>query len=239
MNNRKIVEAFLLGAFFCAGMLLLGHLLSTGAFRIKGLDRTVTVKGLSEREVAADVAIWPIRFSEAENDLGRLYGLMERHTDSIVAFLRASGFSDDEISVSPPAIIDRQAQGYLDANKVKFRFAATGALTVYTSRVDAARKAMTRLIDLGKQGIVIGAQEYEAKTEYLFTRLNDIKPEMVEEATRSAREVAEKFAKDSNSRLGKIKTAQQGQFTITDRDSNTPYIKKVRVVSTLEYYLSD
>lgn len=98
---------------------------------------------------------------------------------------------------------------------------------------------MDKLVDLGKKGIVIAAQNYDSRTEYIFTGLNNIKPEMVEEATILAREVAEKFAKDSNSKLGKIKKARQGQFSIQNRDSNTPYIKKVRVVSTLEYYLSD
>jgi len=239
MNHKRVIEAFVLGAFVCAGLVFLGYLLSTGAFRIKGLERSVAVKGLSERDVAADIAIWPIRFSEAENDLGKLYDLVERHTASITDFLKANGFSANEISVAPPAIVDRQAQSYGDTTKVKFRFASGSTITVYTEKVDAVRRAMTRLIELGKHGIVIGAQEYESKTEYLYTKLNDIKPEMVEEATRKAREVAEKFAKDSNSRLGKIKTAQQGQFTITDRDSNTPHIKKVRVVSTIEYYLSD
>jgi len=239
MNNKRVIEASILGVLLCAGMVLLGYFLSTGALRVKGLDRTVTVKGLSEREVPSDVAIWPIRFSEAENDLGSLYALVERHTGAILDFLKSNGFSEDEISVSPPAIVDRQAQGYVDANKVKFRFASNSTITVYTGKVDTARQAMSKLIELGKQGIVIGAQEYETKTEYLYTKLNTIKPEMVEEATRTARQVAEKFAKDSNSRLGKIKTAQQGQFTITDRDSSTPHIKKVRVVSTVEYYLSD
>ena len=81
--------------------------------------------------------------------------------------------------------------------------------------------------------------EYTSATEYLFTGLNEIKPEMVEEATRNAREVALKFARDSDSKLGKIRSARQGQFSISDRDKNTPHIKRVRVVSTIEYYLAD
>jgi hypothetical protein len=98
---------------------------------------------------------------------------------------------------------------------------------------------MKRLVDLGKQGVAISGQDYEYKTTFLFTGLNELKPAMVEEATRNAREVAIKFAQDSQSTLGKIRRASQGQFTIEDRDANTPYIKKVRVVSTVEYYLSD
>ena len=98
---------------------------------------------------------------------------------------------------------------------------------------------MNNLAELGKQGIALTGTGYQTTTEYLFTRLNEIKPSMVEEATMKAREVAEKFATDSNSRLGKIKSARQGQFSISNRDKNNPHIKKVRVVSTVEYYLSD
>ena len=100
-------------------------------------------------------------------------------------------------------------------------------------------QAMRRLTELGKQGIAIAGEDYGVRTEFLYTALNDIKPAMIEEATRNAREVAAKFAQDSESRLGKIRTANQGLFSIQDRDSNTAHIKKVRVVSTVEYYLVD
>jgi hypothetical protein len=98
---------------------------------------------------------------------------------------------------------------------------------------------MGKLVELGKQGIAISGENYESKTVFLFTKLNDIKPVMIEEATKNARTVAEKFAQDSKSKLGRIRSASQGQFSIDDRDSNTPFIKKVRVVSTIQYYLSD
>ena len=98
---------------------------------------------------------------------------------------------------------------------------------------------MGKLTELGKKGIVLNQNNYQANVEYIFTRRNDVKPSMIEEATTKAREVAEKFAKDSNSVLGKIKRASQGQFSITARDRNNPHIKKLRVVSTVEYYLSD
>ncbi len=239
MENRSNLAALILGGLLCAGLIGLGYLLSSGAVRFKTLDRTVTVKGLSEREVAASVAIWPIRFSEADNDLASLVSAVQSKNALIVAFLQGSGFSEDEISISPPAIIDRQAQGYVESSKVPFRYTATAAVSLYTGNVEAVRGAMAKLVELGKQGIAISGQDYQTRTEFLFTELNSIKPAMIEEATRNAREVAEKFAQDSSSRLGKIRRAQQGQFSISDRDSNTPYIKKVRVVSTLEYYLSD
>ena len=239
MNNKRIIEAIVLGAFLCLGLIVLGYLISSSIIRIKGLDRTVTVKGLSEREMPANRAIWPIKFSEADNDLSNLYSVVQQKTELIIAFLKENGFEDKEISILAPAILDRQAQGYLDPNKVKFRYTANSIIAVYTSKDDSIRETMKKLVQLGKQGIAIGGQDHQTRIEYLFTKLNEIKPEMVEEATKKAREVAEKFAKDSNSRLGKIRRARQGQFSINNRDSNTPYIKKIRVVSTLEYYLSD
>ena len=138
-----------------------------------------------------------------------------------------------------PAIVDRQAQGFSDAAGIPFRFSGSSTITVYSLDVEAVRNAMSSAVELGKRGIAIVGEDYQTKTQFLFTKLNDVKPAMIEEATRNAREVAEKFAADSNSKLGKIRRAGQGQFTISDRDSNTPYVKKVRVVSTIEYYLSD
>ncbi|MEZ5557800.1 MAG: hypothetical protein R3E86_04550 [Pseudomonadales bacterium] len=110
---------------------------------------------------------------------------------------------------------------------------------MFTRKIDAVRAAGRELLALGKAGIVFTQGNYELRTQYLFNGLNEIKPAMIEEATRNAREVAQKFAEDSRSRLGKIRSARQGQFSIEDRDSNNPHIKKVRVVSTLEYYLTD
>lgn len=239
MGDRNTGGALVLGVFLCAGLIALGMIVSNGIMRMKALERTVSVKGLSEREVPADVAIWPIRFNEVDNDLNDLFSSIQDKNGLVESFLKESGFKDDEISVSVPAIVDRQAQGYTDAAKIPFRYSGSSSITVYSRNVEAVRKTMNRVVDLGKKGIAIVGQDYQTRTEFLFTKLNDIKPAMIEEATRNARDVAEKFAKDSASKLGKIKRASQGQFTISDRDSNTPYIKKVRVVSTVEYYLSD
>jgi len=239
MNNRRMGEAFILGALLCIGLALLGYLISGSIIRVKALNRTVTVKGLSERELPANIAIWPIKFSEAGNDLNNLFSKIQRNNSLIIQFLKNSGFRNQEISISAPAIMDRQAQGYADPNKIKFRYSGSSIITVYTGNVDSVRKTMKKLVELGKQGIAISGQDYNSKTEFIFTELNKIKPEMIEEATKNAREVAERFAKDSESKLGKIRHARQGQFSINNRDSNTPYIKKIRVVSTLEYYLSD
>lgn len=239
MKATRITEALILGSLLCLGLVVFSWQVSTTALQVKGMERTVTVKGLSEREVPANIAIWPIRFEEAGNDLTELYANIETKNQLIAGFLRENGISDDEISVSVPAIIDRQAQGYGNNLNIKFRYSGNSVVSVYSSSVQRVRDAMNQLVELGKQGVAISAQNYDARTEFLFTGLNELKPLMIEEATRNARQVAEKFARDSQSTLGKIKVARQGQFSISDRDSNTPYIKKVRVVATLEYYLSD
>ena len=239
MNTSRFGEAVILGVALCIGLITLGYLVSKSAISVKRSDRTVVVKGLSEREVPANIAIWPITFNEADNDLNTLSSSIEKKGSMITDFLLKNGFKVEEISVSSPTILDRLAEGYVDAAKVRYRYSANITITVYSTDVPLVRKTMSKLVQLGKQGIAIAGQQYQARTEFLFTKLNEIKPDMIEEATKNARQVAEKFAKDSESKLGKIKDAKQGQFSITDRDSNTPYIKKVRVVSTVEYYLSD
>ncbi|MGS0729285.1 SIMPL domain-containing protein, partial [Shewanella sp. 0m-11] len=186
----------------------------------------------------ANIAIWPIRFSEVDNNLNDLYQTVQSKTNKVVEFLQQQGFSDSEITVALPAIEDRQAQGYVDPN-VKYRYAAKISISLYTDKVDLLLKTRTNMLSLVKDGIAISDQDYNSKAQFLFTELNRVKPEMIQSATQNARQVAEKFAKDSNSKLGKIKKATQGQFSINDRDSNTPYIKKIRIVSTLTYYLND
>ena len=183
--------------------------------------------------------IWPIQFTAAWNDLESLYGSIEQSTVKTQAFLNNNGISREEVTLSVPAITDKSAQQYGNNAKPEFRYTAFQTITVYSKNIAAVRSVMGSLSELGKQGIVFTGGNYQSATEYIFTRLNEVKPEMIEEATRKAREVAEKFASDSNSALGKIKKASQGQFSISERDKNNPHIKKIRVVSTIEYYLSD
>ncbi|MCZ4338748.1 SIMPL domain-containing protein [Shewanella colwelliana] len=235
---QKPLSATLLGAFICIGLYLLGNSIGNSFIQMRALERTVTVKGLAELEVTADTAIWPIRFTEVDNDLNSLYLNVQTKSDKVIAFLVKQGFTQDEISSSLPSIEDRQAQGYVDPN-VRYRYAAKVTISLYTKRVPLLLEMQGNLLELAKEGIAISSQDYNSRTEFLFTDLNSIKPAMVQAATENARLTAEKFAKDSSSQLGKIKTASQGQFTISDRDSNTPNIKKVRVVSTLTYYLND
>jgi hypothetical protein len=239
MDNKSVSGPLVLGAFVCIGLALLGCFIFASVIKIKALDRTIEVKGLSEREVPANTAIWPIKFKEVGNDLNGLFSSIQRKNTIIAEFLKKEGFKEKDISISAPAILDRQAQENAESDKTKYRYSGTSTVSVYTDSVDSVRNTMQKLADLGKLGIAISGETYESKTLFLFTKLNDIKPGMIEEATKNARQVAEKFAQDSKSKLGRIKSASQGQFSIEDRDNNTPYIKKVRVVSTVQYYLTD
>jgi len=236
-NNK--VSALVLGVFLFLGLTSLGYLLGSSAIKFKEYERTVTVKGLSEREYEADIVIWPIQFTEAGNKLGELYESIDDSTEKIRVFLERNGVKKEEISFSTPSITDKSAQQYGNQARAEFRYTAIQTVTVYSKNIKPVRNVMSLLSELGKQGIVFTGGNYQSQTEYLFTRLNEVKPEMIEEATRKAREVAEKFASDSKSTLGKIRKASQGQFSISARDKNNPHIKKVRVVSTVAYYLSD
>jgi len=239
MNSSHTRGSLALGICIALGLVLMGAVLGQSALRIKGLERTVTVKGLAEREVPSDRALWPVAFTDAANDLGTLYASLDAKTETVTAFLLGRGFEREEITVSPPAITDKLAQQYGGDTGVALRFTARQTVTVYSTKIDLVRAAQSEVSELGRAGIAIVGDNYESRTQYFFTGLNEIKPAMVEEATRNAREVAEKFARDSDSSVGKIKRATQGQFSITDRDQNNPHIKKVRVVSTVFYYLSD
>lgn len=227
------------GLFVGLGLLGLGWQGSQAAMDVKKLDRSVTVKGLSEREVPADVVIWPLEFRVVDNDLTALYQKTETQTKKIYAFLEKRGIDPSEISTWPPSMTDKAARQYGNGRSFEYRYLASQAVTVYSKKIEVVRKAMKDLPMLGKEGIVLDGEQRFGRTEYLFTGLNKIKPQMIEDATKKAREVANKFAEDSESQLGKIKRASQGRFSINDRDNSTPHIKKIRVVSTITYYLDD
>ncbi len=225
-------------AIIAVGMLLLGWMLKDGINDFKEKERVVTVKGLAEIEVPANKVVWPLMYKDIGNDPVTLYANMNKKNTAIVSFLKANGISDEEISIAPPEIIDMQAERYVNSN-VSYRYNATSVITVTSMDVEKVRKLMAEQAELLKQGIAIAGGDYRYNVSYEFTGLNEVKPQMIEEATKNARAAAEKFAKDSDSKLGKIRNASQGQFTINNRDENTPYIKSVRVVTTVTYYLKN
>ncbi len=239
MSENRHSNAFLLGFFIFLGLSVLGYLLGQAAIEYRLYDRSVTVKGLSEHEYEADIVIWPIQFNTASNNLKQLYDAIDETSSDIKSFLIKQGISEADITFSAPAITDKIAQRYDNSRSPEFRYSGFQTVTVYSNNIAAVHSVMGSLSELGKKGIVFTGTGYDSQTEYLFTRLNEVKPDMIEEATRKARHVAEKFAADSASQLGKIKKASQGQFSIYARDRNNPHIKNVRVVATVEYYLSD
>ena len=227
-----------LGAAFVLGMLILGGSLVLMVNNLKSYDRCVTVKGLCEKEVMADKVIWPIMYKQGGNELGELYNTVEDMNATIVKFLKDAGVSDDEITMNAPSILDTRTNLY--GERKEYHYIVTAGVTVCSEKVELIVKLQTEQAKLYEKGIPVGMGEnWSYPTTYSFTALNNIKPGMIEEATINARQAAEKFAKDSKSKLGKIKNATQGQFSVSDRDSNTPYIKNVRVVTNVVYYLKD
>lgn len=231
-KNTVILGICILLAFVGASAIL-----TNGMLAFKSMERTVVVKGLAEREVEATTAIWPIRMTSAGNDLEGIYQSLEGQSQKVRDYLVGLGFPESEITLSTPQIVDKLAQSYGDNSPLRYSGSVT--LTLYTKKVQTVISARQQLLQLAKQGVNLASEDYNARTEFLFTGLNELKPEMIEQATRNGREVAQRFAQDSDSVLGKIRRAQQGVFSIRDRDSTTPHIKKVRVVSTIEYYLTD
>lgn len=238
LNTGTISSRWVPAALIAIGLLLLGVFIRGGFQSISSNARVVTVRGLCEKEVMADKVTWPIVSKEVGNDLATIYRNVQATDSAIVSFLRNNGISDSEIAVNAPQVVDLQADRYNSGN-IPYRYNVTTVVVVTSSKVEAVNKLMTRQTDLLREGIAIVAGDFNYQTAYEYTGLNDIKPGMIAEATKNAREAARKFADDSDSRLGKIKTASQGQFSIEDRDQYTPYIKRVRVVSTIEYFLKD
>ncbi len=223
-----------------AGLALLGLFVYLGLSSFGARDRVVTVRGLAENEVKADHVIWPITYKTTGNDMQALYADINNANQRIENFLVQNGVAKADISVGAPQIVDLRAERYASSDAAsRDRYNVTSIVTVSSSQVDKVRSLMTRMGELLKQGIVISASDYGTTVQYEFTSLNSIKPKMIEEATKKAREAAEKFANDSESKLGKIKSASQGLFTIEDRDQYTPYVKRVRVVTSVDYFLEN
>ena len=235
MDKNRIFSALAI----MLGLIIMGTMFPKAVEKFRSYDRTVNVKGLCEKEVKADRVIWPIVYKVMANDIQSIYDQTDMGNAAVLEFLKSGGIDPSEITVSVPQISDKFANEYGDNDRA-FRYIAKNVITVYTADVDAVLALMGKQSELLKKGIVTGGgSQWENPVEFKYEGLNDIKPQMIEEATENAREAAKKFAKDSGSRLGKIKTANQGTFTIENRDSNTPYIKNVRVVTSVTYYLKN
>ena len=221
-----------------AAIVIAAAMLPISVAKLKSYDRTVDVKGLCEREVKADKAIWPMTYKVMGDDLASVLKQTEANNRAIIDFLVSGGIPAEQISIAAPTISDKLASEY-GTNDRYYRFMSTNVVTVCSEKIDEVLALQARQSELMKKGIAFSSNDWENRTQFKFEALNDIKPEMIEEATANAREAARKFAQDSESRLGKIKTATQGTFSIEDRDSNTPQIKKVRVVTYVTYYIKN
>jgi uncharacterized protein len=233
MKNLRIESAIV-----AVGLALLGVFIYSGINSMAKRDRVVSVRGLAEKEVKADRVIWPIVYKTVGNDIATIYNDISNANKKITQFLVNNGVKAGDISIGAPQVNDLWTEIYADKSKNQ-RYNATSVITVSSSDVDKVRALITRTGELMSQGVVVAANGYDSRIMYDFTSLNKIKPEMIEQATKNAREAAQKFAKDSESKLGKIKSAQQGLFSIENRDENTPHIKEVRVVTTVDYYLDN
>ncbi len=235
----KHITNIIIAIILAFGLIATGQFIKDGLIAINSADRYVTVKGLAERDVKADLAIWPIQFKVADNILGDAQTELTRQTKIIQAFLINHGISDGEITTNRVMINDAMANQYRN-NPITARYAIDKTLLVRTNNVDAVEKAAQNIGDLIADGVMIG---YGATPQYSYTTLNDIKPEMIAAATKNARDAAQQFANDSGASVGAIKSATQGYFSINARDdipgmpAASALQKNVRVVSTVQYYI--
>lgn len=233
-EGNHIVEAVIVSL----GIIILGLCIKGGVDNYTNKDRKVTVKGLAEKEVEADKVTWPILSKEIGNDLPELYGRMAETQRKIRRFLVANGIKENEIAVNAPQVIDLNANQY-DTNRRTYRYNITSSMTVTSRNVKLVRSIIARQGELLKEGVAIVDGAYENPVTYDYVSFTKMKPQMMQEAIANAEKTAGQFAKNSHSTLSKIVSADQGQFSIDNRDSNTPYIKKVRVVTTITYSLKD
>ncbi len=227
----NIIAGGLIGLGVASGGFLAGESLVKSRLGF----RTVTVKGLSEREVPANFVVWPVTFTLSEESLTQLQGKLVKSREVIHAFLKESGFDAAEISNSPPNMreVRPNAKEKDDGPPPPPRYDATVTVLLRTGKVAAVKTALENCDKLVQQGILLAS----GRAQFLFTGLNEIKPAMIQEANKNARIAAEKFAGDSGSRIGRIRHAVQGPFEIEDVDGSSPDRKSVRVVTTVDLYL--
>ncbi len=232
---KASIAAIISSAILSLGVLISGYFIAES----RESDRYVTVKGVAEKDVEADLAVWPIRFTVTGDDLAVMQAQVDRNFESIKNFIKAQGIEEEPILIKPD-LTDIMAQSYRPEGKIANRFILTQPVLLRTNNVDAVSKLASSIGELTKQGIIMN--DYNGP-RYIFTGLNDIKPVMIADATKNARKGAEQFAADSDSAISGIRRANQGVFTILPRDGGDAYSeqsqkeKTVRVVSTIEYML--
>jgi uncharacterized protein len=250
-NSTQRGGTALLGVMLAVGLIVGGWILGAQIKETRLGDRYVTVKGLAERNVKSDLAIWPIGYKDAGDDLTGVYAKSETDKKAILDFLSKQGVQPTEIELGLVRVIDTQANEYGGSGRAPRRYIVQQQITVRTPRVDQVAAASQKTMELLQAGIVLNSEPGQGLI-YKFTGLNSIKPDMITEATRNARASADRFAADSGSRVGSIRQANQGVFSILAVNSGSAsedqpgmdssgaessLMKTVRVVSSLQYYL--
>lgn len=231
------------GTAFIVASLLLGIGISLGgSFVGEGISnwnsgrRIIAVKGLSEKEVPASVATWSIGYRATGNDLGAINRKLSESTKTVIAFLKTAGFDEKDIAVQPPALHDASMEPReKDVPPPPERFRAEQSVLLRTAKVDLIKPALASASTLMVNGVLLSGG---CQPNYIYNQLNEIKPTMIQEATKNARVAAEQFSRDSQTRLGKLRSASQGWFQVEDRDAATPERKMVRVVVDVDYELN-
>ncbi len=232
--TKNFAAGLLIGVALVISSLVLGAAVKD----FRSYDRYVSVRGFAEREVPADLAYWPISFSAAGNELQKIQQELDASAEKVLEFLDRHGLGEADVSTSSPRINDQHAFGVSQQHMPANRFTAQSVITVRTEEAKAVKQAMAAAGELVSEGVVL-VHSYEFQPRFEFTGLADIKPDMIAQATRDARSAARQFARDSDSTVGAIRRANQGLFTINDRDDFTPEIKRVRVVTSVDYFLKD
>lgn len=233
-SQLTVKKITILGVSMILSALVLGMMMVRTVKIFKSYDDTVKVRGLCEREVPADRVVMRISYRLQNNDFISLRNSVATINNEIVSMLKKSGFTDDEIKYGMADYTDRYGNYYYDSDdKIRYRYMADQNINVFTSKVQDVEKVKNSIeSELLKQNIIVSIYN-----SYEYNGLNEIKPSMIAESLENARNAADEFAKNSRSRIGKMRTASQGYFEVENLDENTPQIKKIRVVTTVEYYL--
>lgn len=235
-TDRNLLSPALFGGLVAVGLVGAGLAIGGGIINAQTGNRQVTVRGLAERNVTADLAILPLRFTVAGEDLPTVQARIDGDLANVRTFLRQQGYGDDIVTVGRLEVTDTRSQSYAPSPGTP-RYIVAQTVTVRTGEVARVAQTERALNDLVRQGVLL---DFTAPT-YVFTKLNAVRPEMIAEATASARSGAEQFAKDAGAPLGPIRQATQGSFEILAREDvdneSTSLDKRVRVVATVTYQL--
>lgn len=241
-SSRSLTGSAVLALGLVVGLSSAGWLMGQGVERFRTADRVITVKGLAEQSVASDYAIWTLQFRRADNDFASVQKALAHDRDQVLAFLKSQGFKDEELDVRPLQVQDAFAREYVQTGQ-PLRFGGVGRVVVKSERVDEVDKAARATDPLIQTGVQLGADDgSNGVPRYQLRGFNAVKSSLLAEATKNAREQAEKFASEAGAKLGRLKNANQGTIRVadddgTDADTGTTRTKRLRVVSTFEYAL--